>query len=142
MFASVRTAMLGIGAVSFLGIGFAAGPASAGTVNIDCYCDPATDTVLVNGTEKWCRCDETQGLSGWATNEFRRRCKISGTHVNWPDQAEREGDPILVNSIPKGVTCTYSTFWNNGSDYYVFNDCTNWNTTTRHVSITTWCYKD
>lgn len=131
--------MFAIGA-PLLALALWAGSVSAGTVNIDCYCDPAATT------EGYCICENSQGISPWATNEYDRRCKASGASVDFPDDLEIPGPMSQVRNIPSGVTCTEAqsdpkSGWSSGQMYpnYIWQDCTNWNLTTKHVTVLTYC---
>lgn len=125
--------------VPMLGLALWAGTVSAGTVNVDCYCNPE------GSTDMKCVCDNSKGLSGLATNEFDRRCKVTYAYPFLPQWDGTTAPKTLVRDIPSNVTCTraQSSFGNpltNEWPEYIWNDCTNWNLSKKSVTILSYCY--
>jgi hypothetical protein len=135
MFGSAREKPLGVGGWLFLGLFLPMGGASAGTVYTSCGCTP-------NTTEgcpyEYCVCEDTQKLDGLATNEYRRNCDKTQYSVNPLDWCSMSVPKSLVRNIPGNVSCTDADTSPPGSDYW-FDDCTNWNFQSRHVTVLTYC---
>jgi len=136
VFRSVREQAHGIGALVFLGL--STGVASAGTVDINCGCVP--DTWSDYYGNHYCSCSDSQGLDAWATNEYQRRCTQQNVVVFNPESNSDISAPsTLVRNIPKNVTCTVAETLFPSSGTYVYNECTNWYFSTKHVTVVTFC---
>jgi hypothetical protein len=134
MFGSAREKVLGVGGGLLLGLFLPMGGASAGTVKFHCDCEPDTSATCKDGTTyKWCNCVDSTGLSAWATNEYERFCDNGVSYRK--DLGCNSMPEDLVGSLPKNVTCTDPS----GISDYQYNDCTNWNVSTRHFDVYTYC---
>jgi hypothetical protein len=137
----VREKLSGVGAPVLLGLLLPTGFAIAGTVDVNCDCYPG---INAGDGVTYCECQESQGLSAFATNEYRRRC----TYASWSHNYNPNDDSLptptaptsLVSDIPSNVTCTVAAPAPSGD--YIYNDCTNWNFSKRHVTIDTFCDQD
>jgi hypothetical protein len=156
MLRSVRQEFLGVGALLLLALPLQVGTASAGTVDIHCDCAASGYLNYIETCDSpnssntyyniyWCQCSESQGLDAFATNQYNRYC----------DQSAAVGDNVysvfapkycipapvtLVEDIPTGVTCTdANTIDGSSTNGYVYQECTNWNTSKRHVTVEAFC---
>lgn len=123
-----------------LGLALWAGSASAGTVSIDCSCNP-------ENSQDGCTCENSQGISALATNEYERRCKVTQAYAFIPQWYDLPGPKTQVRDIPGGVTCTQAQSYppppfEQETPKYIWNDCTNWNWSKKSVTVLTYCWWD
>ena len=114
-------------AVVYVLMSLGASPARAEVwMNVDCNCDPKTQSVSVSGlladgsTVFGCPCLQYHTLGRLASMEFRFRCKhpnASPEHDTWFARVTQRDKP---------TTCT-SVFDTYGTDY-LSKSCTNWST--------------
>jgi len=139
MFRSLCEKALGVAGVMTLALLLPVGAASAGTVNLHCDCQATnTATDCYGEPYPWCSCVVSQGLSALATNQYNRYCNNPDNPVSYqPDSSCQSGPEYLVGSLPSNVTCTKPE----GVDFeeYRYNDCTNWNLSTKHFNVYTYC---
>ena len=134
MFGSGHGKALGVGGWLFLGLFLSIGVASAGTVEFHCGCEPETSVTCSDGTTyKYCYCVNNTGLSAWATNEYERYCDNGVSYRS--DLGCNSMPEDLVGSLPSNVTCTLPS----GVSDYQYNDCTNWNFSTKDFNVYTYC---
>ena len=114
----------------------AAGGTLAGTVNVYCDCTPDTSQGC---PFSYCYCTSGQGLGALDTNEYRRNCTNSSAKYPTDPKSWCAGSfpSAMVGALPKNVTCT-TPEGIGGADYY-YNDCTNWNLSSKHFNVYTYC---
>ena len=121
------------------GIMVSAGGAVAGQVFTNCDCTPDTNDGGCPFT--YCQCTSGQGLGSWATNEYHHNCTQTGTCGVDPHQWCTGNFPqAMVGTLPHNVTCTSPSEYV-GYNYY-YNDCTNWNFSSRDFNVFTYCADD
>lgn len=130
-----------LGLLAILSLAAWSAPAGAATFhNVDCSCDPATDTrpihLIDNGlarTVRGCACQEEYTLGKFETKEFRFRCK-SPNAVSLPSLYP------LIGAKNTSTTCTIP-FPGVGS--YTSQSCTNWSPlSTDTIELGTICSTD
>ena len=129
-------ALRGAGVTAFA-LMFSSGGALAGTVYTNCDCTP--NTTAGGCPAPYCTCVSGQGLGALDTNEYRRNCKNAnaGYPVDPYYWCTGSFPSAMVGSLPENMTCTTPE---PVGDYY-FNDCTNWNLSSKHFNVYTYCTK-
>ena len=112
----------------------AAGGTRAGTVNLYCDCTPNTQGEC---PFTYCTCVDNQGLGALATNEYRRYCTTAKYPTHPSTWCPGSFPSAMVGALPKNVTCTSPEGIAGGNYYY--NDCTNWNLSSKHFNVYTYC---
>jgi hypothetical protein len=127
--------ILGMAGVMLFALTLASGGALAGTVYTNCDCTPNTNSGC---PFTYCTCVSSQGLGALDTNEYRRNCTNAKYPVNTHEWCSGSFPSYMVGSLPKNVTCTAPLLGPPGSNYY-YDDCTNWNLSSKHFNVYTYC---